>query len=181
MFQKDILKGKRILFTGGGTGLIGMWKAFSELQQLGWIGKKLPRMIAVQAEGCAPIVKAWRQGNETAELWENANTVAAGIRVPIAVGDFLIIRAVNESDGFAISVSDNEIVEARDFVSKTEGTLLCPEGAATLAAFEKSLSEGLISNNDRVILFNCASGLKYSLPDTKNILNKDQPVDYSIF
>ena len=94
-------------------------------------------MVAVQADGCAPIVDAWRQGKETAELWENANTIAAGIRVPVAVGDFLIIRAVNESDGFAISVSDNEIVEARDFVSKTEGTLLCSEGAATLAAFEK--------------------------------------------
>ena len=125
--------------TGGGTGLIGMWKAFSELQKLGWVGKKLPRMVAVQADGCAPIVDAWRQGKETAELWENANTIAAGIRVPVVVGDFLIIRAVNESDGFAISVSDNEIVEARDFVSKTEGTLLCPEGAATLAAFKKSL------------------------------------------
>ena len=110
--------------TGGGTGLIGMWKAFSELQKLGWIGKKLPRMVAVQAEGCAPIVNAWRQDNETAELWENANTIAAGIRVPVAVGDFLIIRAVNESGGFAITVSDDEIIKARDFVSKTEGTLL---------------------------------------------------------
>ena len=167
--------------TGGGTGLIGMWKAFSELQKLGWIGKQLPRMVAVQAEGCAPIVNAWRQGKETAELWENANTIAAGIRVPVAVGDFLIIRAVNESKGFAISVSDNEIIKARDLVSKNEGTLLCPEGAATLAAFKKSLSDGLISNNDRVVLFNCASGLKYSLPDTKNALNKDQPLDYSIF
>ncbi len=167
--------------TGGGTGLIGMWKAFSELQKLGWVGKKLPRMVAVQADGCAPIVDAWRQGKETANLWENANTIAAGIRVPVAVGDFLIIRAVNESDGFAISVSDNEIVEARDFVSKTEGTLLCPEGAATLAAFEKSLSEGLISNNDRVVLFNCASGLKYSRPKVNNTLNKDQAVDYSMF
>ena len=101
--------------------------------------------------------------------------------MPVAVGDFLIIRAINESDGFAISVSDKEIVEARDFVSKTEGTLLCPEGAATLAAFEKSLREGLISNNDRVVLFNCASGLKYSLPEVKNTLNKDQSVDYSMF
>ncbi|MFL2799823.1 MAG: pyridoxal-phosphate dependent enzyme, partial [Paracoccaceae bacterium] len=135
----------------------------------------------VQAEGCAPIVNAWRQGKETAELWENANTIAAGIRVPVAVGDFLIIRAVNESKGFAISVSDDEIVKARDLVSKTEGTLLCPEGAATLAAFKKSLSDGLISKNDRVVLFNCASGLKYSLPDIKNTLNKDQPLDYSIF
>ena len=138
-------------------------------------------MVAVQAEGCAPIVNAWRQDNETAELWENANTIAAGIRVPVAVGDFLIIRAVNESGGFAITVSDDEIIKARDFVSKTEGTLLCPEGAATLAAFQKSLSEGLISNDDRVVLFNCASGLKYSLPETKRKLNKDQPVDYSIF
>ena len=138
-------------------------------------------MVAVQAEGCAPIVNAWRQGKETAELWENANTIAAGIRVPVAVGDFLIIRAVNESKGFAISVSDNEIIKARDLVSKNEGTLLCPEGAATLAAFKKSLSDGLISKNDRVVLFNCASGLKYSLPDIKNTLNKDQPLDYSIF
>ena len=167
--------------TGGGTGLIGMWKAFSELQKLGWIGKQLPRMVAVQAEGCAPIVNAWRQGKETAELWENANTIAAGIRVPVAVGDFLIIRAVNESKGFAISVSDDEIIKARDLVSKTEGTLVCPEGAATVAAFKKSLSDGLVSKNDRVVLFNCASGLKYSLPDTTNTLNKDQPLDYSIF
>ena len=167
--------------TGGGTGLIGMWKAFSELRKLGWIGKKLPRMVAVQADGCAPIVDAWRQGKETAGLWENANTIATGIRVPVAVGDFLIIRAVNESNGFAISVSDNEIVEARDFVSKSEGTLLCPEGAATLAAFEKSLSEGLISNHDRVVLFNCASGLKYSLPEVKNTLNKNQSLDYAMF
>ena len=138
-------------------------------------------MVAVQAEGCAPIVNAWKQDNETAELWENANTIAAGIRVPVAVGDFLIIRAVNESGGFAITVSDDEIIKARDFVSKTEGTLLCPEGAATLAAFQKSLSEGLISNDDRVVLFNCASGLKYSLPETKSKLNKDQTLDYSIF
>ena len=167
--------------TGGGTGLIGMWKAFSELQKLGWIGKQLPRMVAVQAEGCAPIVNAWRQGKETAELWENANTIAAGIRVPVAVGDFLIIRAVNESKGFAISVSDDEIIKARDLVSKTEGTLVCPEGAATVAAFKKSLSDGLVSKNDRVVLFNCASGLKYSLPDTTNTLNKDQPLDYSMF
>ena len=158
-----------------------MWKAFSELQKLGWIGKQLPRMVAVQAEGCAPIVNAWRQGKETAELWENANTIAAGIRVPVAVGDFLIIRAVNDSKGFAISVSDDEIIKARDLVSKTEGTLVCPEGAATVAAFKKSLSDGLVSKNDRVVLFNCASGLKYSLPDTKNALNKDQPLDYSIF
>ena len=167
--------------TGGGTGLIGMWKAFSELQKLGWIGEKLPRMVAVQAEGCAPIVNAWREGKEKADLWENANTIAAGIRVPVAVGDFLIIRAVNESEGFAITVSDDEIIKARDFVSKTEGTLLCPEGAATLAAFKKSLSEGLISNNDRAVLFNCASGLKYPLPDAKSTLNKNQPINYSIF
>ena len=111
--------------TGGGTGLIGMWKAFNELLELGWLKGKLPRMVAVQAEGCAPIYKAWSEGKEFAPLWENANTIAAGIRVPIAVGDFLIIRAVNESKGFSISVSDEEIIKARDEVSQKEGTLLC--------------------------------------------------------
>ena len=106
--------------TGGGTGLIGMWKAFNELLELGWLKGKLPRMVAVQAEGCAPIYKAWSEGKEFAPLWENANTIAAGIRVPIAVGDFLIIRAVNESKGFSISVSDEEIIKARDEVSQKE-------------------------------------------------------------
>jgi len=167
--------------TGGGTGLIGMWKAFAELLELGWIEGKLPRMVAVQADGCAPIYKAWSEGKEFAPLWENAKTVAAGIRVPIAVGDFLIIRAVNESNGFSIAVSDEEIVTARDEISISDGTLLCPEGAATFAAFKKSLSSGLVSKDESVVLFNCATGLKYQLPEVSNFIDKNKPVDYSSF
>ena len=167
--------------TGGGTGLIGMWKAFNELLELGWIKGRLPRMVAVQAEGCAPIYKAWSEGKEFAPLWENAKTVAAGIRVPIAVGDFLIIRAVNESNGFSISVTDEEIISARDEVSKKEGTLLCPEGAATFSAFKKSLNSGIISKDESVVLFNCATGLKYPLPEVSNFIDKTKPIDYAVF
>lgn len=167
--------------TGGGTGLIGMWKAFLELKQLGWIKGKLPRMVAVQAEGCAPIVKAWENGEEHAPLWENAYTKAAGIRVPIAVGDFLIIRAVNESKGFAITISDEEIMSTRDRVAKIDGCFLCPEGAATMSAYEKSLSSKLISKDDKVVLFNCATGLKYPLPPVTNKLDKDKKINYQIF
>ena len=167
--------------TGGGTGLIGMWKAFLELKQLGWIKGKLPRMVAVQAEGCAPIVKAWENGEEHAPLWENAYTKAAGIRVPIAVGDFLIIRAVNESKGFAITISDEEIMSTRDRVAKIDGCFLCPEGAATMSAYEKSLSSKLISKDDKVVLFNCATGLKYPLPPVTNKLDKNKEINYQIF
>jgi len=167
--------------TGGGTGLIGMWKAFLELKELGWVKGKLPRMVAVQAEGCAPIVNAWENGEEHAPLWENAFTKAAGIRVPIAVGDFLIIRAVNESKGFAISISDEEIMNTRDRVANIDGCFLCPEGAATMSAYEKSLSSNLISKDDKVILFNCATGLKYPLPPVTNKLDKNKKVNYKIF
>ena len=167
--------------TGGGTGLIGMWKAFLELKQLGWIKGKLPRMVAVQAEGCAPIVKAWENGEEHAPLWENAYTKAAGIRVPIAVGDFLIIRAVNESKGFAITISDEEIMSTRDRIAKIDGCFLCPEGAATMSAYEKSLSSKLISKDDKVVLFNCATGLKYPLPPVTNKLDKNKKINYQIF
>ena len=167
--------------TGGGTGLIGMWKAFSELLELGWIENKMPRMVAVQAEGCAPIYKAWNEGKEFAPLWDDAKTIAAGIRVPVAVGDFLIIRAVNESNGFSITVNDNEIVNARDEISVSEGTLLCPEGAATFAAYKKALSSNLVSKNESVVLFNCATGLKYQLPEVSNFINKNDPIDYSNF
>ena len=167
--------------TGGGTGLIGMWKAFLELKELGWVKGKLPRMVAVQAEGCAPIVKAWENGEEHAPLWENAYTKAAGIRVPIAVGDFLIIRAVNESKGFAIAISDEEIMNTRDRVANIDGCFLCPEGAATMSAYEKSLSSKLISKDDKVILFNCATGLKYPLPPVTNKLDKNKKVNYKIF
>ena len=167
--------------TGGGTGLIGMWKAFGELLKLGWIKNKLPKMVAVQAEGCAPIYKAWKEGNEFAELWEVAKTVAAGIRVPIAVGDFLIIRAINASKGFSITVSDDEILNSRQTVSHKDGMLLCPEGAATFAAFKKSLNKGLIEPNDKVVLFNCASGLKYPLPEVSNFIDKNSKINFSDF
>lgn len=167
--------------TGGGTGLIGMWKAFDELEKIGWIGSKRPRMVAVQATGCAPIVKAWEAGEEHAPLWENAHTVAAGIRVPIAVGDFLIIRAVNESDGFAIAVEDDAIVDAQKEMAKEEGLLLCPEGAATYAAYRQSLADGRVSKNDCAILFNCATGLKYPMPEVTRFIDRSKPIDYSAF
>ena len=167
--------------TGGGTGLIGMWKAFLELKELGWIKGKLPRMVAVQADGCAPIVKAWESGEEHAPLWENAFTKAAGIRVPVAVGDFLIIRAVRESNGFAMSVSDEDIMEARDRVAAVDGCFLCPEGAATMTAYEKAITSELITRDDKVILFNCATGLKYPLPEVINTIDKNETINYSTF
>jgi threonine synthase len=150
--------------TGGGTGLIGMWKAFAELEAVGLIGPKRPRMVAVQAAGCAPIVRAWQQGADHAEFWKDAHTIAAGIRVPGAIGDFLILRAVRESGGFAIAVEDAEIQEGLAEVSKIEGLLLCPEGAATYAAWRAALADGRVGPHENVLLFNCASGLKYPLP-----------------
>lgn len=164
--------------TGGGTGLIGMWKAFNELTQMGWLTGKLPRMVAVQATGCAPIVKAYEDGVEHAPLWQNAHTVAAGIRVPIAVGDFLILRAVRESGGFTIAVDDESISAGLDEVSRKEGLLLCPEGAATYAAYKQSLEKGLISPDDTAVLFNCATGLKYELPPAEDTLDCRQPINY---
>ena len=167
--------------TGGGTGLIGMWKAFLELKELGWVKGKLPKMVAVQADGCAPIVKAWQNGDEHAPIWENAFTKAAGIRVPVAVGDFLIIRAVRESKGFAISISDDDIMEARDRVASVDGCFLCPEGAATMSAYEKAMSLKLITPNEKVILFNCATGLKYPLPEVHNRIDKNMEINYKKF
>jgi len=152
--------------TGGGTGLIGMWKGFAELEALGLIGPERPRMVAVQAEGCAPIVKAWREGADHAERWENAQTAAAGIRVPRAIGDFLILGAVRDSGGFAIAVSEEAIAAAQRDAARADGLLLCPEGAATLAAWRDALAQGLAIPGERAILFNCASGLKYPLPQS---------------
>jgi threonine synthase len=165
--------------TGGGTGLIGMWKAFAELEAIGFIGSKRPRMVAVQAEGCAPIVKAFEEGEEHAPRWENAHTVAAGIRVPKAVGDFLILRAVRESGGFAMTVSDAELGAAVDEAAASDGLLLCPETGATLAACEKALAAGLIERSDRVVLFNCATGLKYPMPDRSRRLDRHQPIEHA--
>ncbi len=154
--------------TGGGTGLIGMWKAFQELIAIGMIDNntvKLPKMIAVQATGCAPIVQAYEQGlSQCEEPWKGeAHTYAAGIRVPVAIGDFLILKAIRESHGYAIAVSDDDIKAALAEVAQHEGLLLCPEGAATYAAYKQSLQNGKIQTSEQVVLFNCATGLKYPM------------------
>jgi threonine synthase len=167
--------------TGGGTGLIGMWKAFDELEKIGFIGSKRPRMVAVQASGCAPMVKAYEDGVEHAPRWENAHTIASGIRVPQAVGDFLILRAVRESKGFAIAVDDDAISASLNEMAREEGFLLCPEGAATYAAYKQALADGRVSKSDRVVLYNCASGLKYPLPKMERKLDRHQPIDYGMF
>jgi threonine synthase len=165
--------------TGGGTGLIGMWKAFAELEALGFIGAKRPRMVAVQAAGCAPIVRAYDDGVEHAPRWENAITIASGIRVPQAIGDFLILRAVRESKGFAIAVDDTAISNAVDEVARKEGFLMCPEGGATYAAYKQSLADGRVSRTERAVLFNCASGLKYPMPVIEHKLDRTKPIDYA--
>jgi len=163
--------------TGGGTGLIGMWKAFDELEQLGWIGPERPKMFAVQASGCAPIVRAFEAGEVHAERWEDAHTIAAGIRVPKAIGDFLILRAVRQSGGKAVAVGDPAILRAADDCAKKDGLLLCPEGGATLAAYRQALADGLVDEEDEVVLFNCATGLKYPMPDAAETLDKNGAID----
>jgi threonine synthase len=165
--------------TGGGTGLIGMWKAFAELEAIGFIGKKRPRMVAVQAAGCAPIVRAYDAGVEHAPRWEDAQTIAAGIRVPQAIGDFLVLRAVRESGGFAVAVTDEAITAAIDEVARAEGLLLCPEGAATYAALQQSRADGRIRRDERALLFNCATGLKYPMPPVGRTLDRLQPIDFA--
>jgi threonine synthase len=165
--------------TGGGTGLIGMWKAFDEMEALGWIGPKRPRMYAVQAEGCAPIVRAFEQGERHATRWEDAHTVAAGIRVPQAVGDFLILDAVRASGGKAMAVSDAAIVRAVDDAARQDGLLMCPEGGATLAAYRDAVAQGLVDPAERSVLFNCATGLKYPLPDASRTLDRHGPIDWA--
>ena len=164
--------------TGGGTGLIGMWKAFDELERLGWIGAQRPRMYAVQAAGCAPIVRAFEAGEEHAERWEDAHTVAAGIRVPRAVGDFLILRAVRESGGKALAVGDPAILKAVDECARRDGLLLCPEGGATLAAYAQALRDGEVDEEEQVVLFNCATGLKYPLPAAERRLDRHAAIDF---
>lgn len=149
--------------TGGGTGLIGMWKAFAEMEAIGLIGSKRPRMVAVQASGCAPMVRAWENGDEFAERWDNPATVATGIRVPKAVGDFLILRAVRESGGFAIAVDEEAILSEWKAAASEDGQLLCPEGAAVLAGWRAAFERGLVGRDEKVVLFNCAAGNKYPL------------------
>ncbi len=147
--------------TGGGTGLVGMWKAFDEMEKLGWIGAARPRMVTVQSEGCAPMVRAFHDGAKFATPWEGARTIADGVRVPAAVGDFLILRALRESGGTAVAVSDEEMIEGSNSIGRHEGIFACPEGGAALAAFKRLRGTGWIREDDVVVLFNTGSGLKY--------------------
>jgi threonine synthase len=146
--------------TGGGTGLIGIWKAFDEMEQLGWVGKSRPRLVCVQAVGCAPMVKAFEEGRDRCEFFSGAQTQAAGLRVPKPLGDRLILRAVRESSGTAISVSDDEMVAARALIASTEGIQACLEGATTVAALQKLLASGWVKPNERVVCLNTGTGFK---------------------
>src|SRR5216684_4237774 len=147
--------------TGGGTGLIGMWKAFDEMEQMGWTGSKRPRMVTVQAAGCAPIVRALEEGKRFADEFPNAATVASGLRVPRAIGDFLILDAIRASGGTAVAVTDEELIEATGVIGAAEGVFCAPEGAACLPALERLLADGSVTTDDRVVLFNTGSGVKY--------------------
>jgi threonine synthase len=150
--------------TGGGTGIVGMWKAFDELSELGWIGARRPRLVVVQATGCAPLVRAFQRGDDNAEPWRDARTLAAGIRVPSAIGDYLVLRAVRESAGTAVAVADEQIVDAQRTLARLTGIFAAPEGAATVAALAPLHRAGFLSGDERVVLFNTAMGLKYPSP-----------------
>lgn len=147
--------------TGGGTGIVGMWKAFAELTQLGWIGNRRPRLVVVQATGCAPLVRAFEEGADHADPWTGAQTIAAGIRVPSAIGDYLVLRALRESAGTAVAVSDDEILDAQRALGRGTGIYAAPEGAATYAVLPHLLRSGFLSGDERVVLFNTGMGLKY--------------------
>ena len=153
--------------TGGGVGIIGIYKALLELREMGWIGDKLPRLVAVQASGCAPIVKAWKEGKQASEFWNNSETAAFGINVPKALGDFLVLEALYKTDGRAIEVSDEETLASQAELARTEGLFICPEGAATLAAVKRLNASGWIKPDEKVVMLNTGSGLKY--PDTVKV------------
>jgi threonine synthase len=157
--------------TGGGTGLVGMWKAFGEMEQLGWIGSHRPRMVIVQAAGCAPMVRAHRDGRDRAEPWQNAHTLAAGLRVPEAIGDYLILRAVRESGGAAYTVTDDDILSDMHELAREDGLFVCPEGAATYGALKALVRDGAVARDERVVLINTGAGLKYV-----DLLRPDLPV-----
>ncbi len=148
--------------TGGGTGFIGMWKAFAEMEIMGWINQKRPKMVVVQAAGCAPIVKAFHAGKSSADVWQEAYTIADGLRVPAAIGDFLILEIINKSRGTALQIHDNEMLEGIRILGKTQGLFASPESGATIIALRKLLKENWIKKNDKVVLFNTGSGYKYS-------------------
>lgn len=157
--------------TGGGTGLVGMWKAFDEMEQMGILSSKRPKMIAVQSDGCAPMVKAFNNSKRHAEFWKNAETVAAGLRVPAAIGDFLILDAIAASHGTAIAVSDAELLSAQLDICKYQGIFACPEGGATWAAYKKLADNGFLSKDERVVLFNTGSGMNYT-----NVIEVNCPI-----
>jgi threonine synthase len=147
--------------TGGGTGLIGMWKAFDEMERLGWINGKRPRMVTVQAAGCAPIVRAFGEGKQAASEFPHAATIASGLRVPKAIGDFLILNALRASNGAAITVTDEELIDATKEIGASEGLFVAPEGAACLPALKKLLAYGFVKPHERIVLFNTGAGVKY--------------------
>ena len=147
--------------TGGGVGMIGMWKAFGELERIGWIGSKRPKMIAVQAAGCAPIVKAFDEGAESSQFWKGASTLAAGLRVPKAIGDFLVLKAVRESNGTCLAVSDQDLLEAGRLLAESEGLFVAPEGAACFAALQQLLENGFLRKDEEIVIYNTGTGLKY--------------------
>ncbi len=146
---------------GGGVGLIGMWKAFEEMEALGWIGPERPKMIAVQTEGCAPVVRAFEQGNDEVEFWQNAHTVAAGLRVPKPLGGRLMLRAIRASGGCAVAVSDREAIDGGLELASAEGIFAAPEGGACVAALRKLFASGFLRSDERVVIYNTGSGLKY--------------------
>jgi threonine synthase len=147
--------------TGGGVGLLGMWKAFEEMETLGWIGSERPKMICVQSSGCAPVVKAWKEGKSSSEMWTNAATLASGLRVPKPYGDYLILDILKKSKGSAVSATDEEILEAARHWAKIEGIFAAPEGAACLVAYRKLRTSGFFNREDTVVLFNTGIGMKY--------------------
>ena len=168
--------------TGGGVGMIGMWKAFEEMQQLGWIGSERPQMVSVQSTGCAPIVKAWDEGKNVSEMWPNAATKASGLRVPKAYGDYIILEILRDSGGVAIAVTDEEIMDAVRRWARVEGIFAAPEGAAVLAAYRKLRANGFFSSDDRVVLFNTGTALKYldSIEDEKEVAQPSLPTSRQI-
>jgi threonine synthase len=167
--------------TGGGVGLLGMWKAFDEMEQLGFIGSERPNMISIQSEGCAPIVKAWDEGRAAAEMWPNASTLASGLRVPKPYGDYLILDILKKSGGLALAATDAEILAATRHWAKVEGIFAAPEGAASLVAYQKLLASDFFTPDDTVVLFNTGSGLKYlDVLDTKDAQAAQPPAPRAI-
>lgn len=165
--------------TGGGTGLIGMWKAFAEMEALGWIGPRRPRMVAVQSATCGPIARAFAAGEATAQPWVDGHTDVPGLRVPWTIGDFMILEVLRASNGFAVMIEDADVEPARAEMARRDGIHLCPEGAATLVAYRQALREGLVSRHDRAVLFNCASGLKYAMPPVTERIDRNKRIDYA--